>query len=233
MKTYFEIAGNKTYRQLTSTEKEAIQDRQTQLVIQWQDETNESSKEELYDELHASLVGLVKGMSYRQAEKSFSVEQEDFEGIMFLVLAESLVQFDRTFNKPFQPVFITNVRYAILEMYRDKGYDIHETTLHEQNRLDSPSPTDNTVTLGDALETERSFTTDVEHMVTTEKIMTDLFGSDDKKKTIVHMAIQGFKRNEIVSAVQETGKSTDAIAKQVNRTVKQFKDHYLNLMQTN
>ncbi|MDA2738438.1 hypothetical protein PDQ75_25115 [Bacillus cereus group sp. Bc015] len=233
MKTFFEIVENKSYRELSVAEKEAIQIRQTELVLQWQDETNEIKKEEIFDELHASIKGLIKGMAYRQAEKSFSVEQEDFEGIMYLTLVETLIAFDRTLNKPFQPVFIMNVRNEIKMMYRQKGYDLHDTTLNEANRLDSPAPEDSTVTMGDVIEVEHNFTLDVEQMVVTDEILTELFGEDSKKKTIVHMSVQGFKRNEIVSAIIEEGKSPDSVAKQVNRTVSQFKAHYLNLLENN
>ncbi|MCU4863183.1 hypothetical protein OB981_24415 [Bacillus cereus] len=249
MKTYFEIVENKSYRELTIAEKLVIQERQTELVVRWQDETNESKKEEIFDELHASIKGLVKGMAYRQAEKSFSIEQEDFEGIMFLVLTETLsgtndemqvelygqrlITFDRAMDKPFQPIFITNVRNVLKMMYRQKGYDVHETTLHEANRLDSPSPDDDTVTMADTIETTHCFTLDVEQMVVTEEILTDLFGNDTKKKTMVYMSVQGFKRNEIVSAIISEGQKTEAVAKQVNRTVNQFKTHYGELLRGN
>ncbi|WP_324658903.1 hypothetical protein [Bacillus cereus] len=249
MKTYFEIVENKSYRELTIAEKLVIQERQTELVVRWQDESNESKKEEIFDELHASIKGLVKGMAYRQAEKSFSIEQEDFEGIMFLVLTETLsgtndemqvelygqrlITFDRAMDKPFQPIFITNVRNVLKMMYRQKGYDVHETTLHEANRLDSPSPDDDTVTMADTIETTHSFTVDIEQMVVTEEILTDLFGNDTKKKTMVHMTVQGFKRNEIVSAIISDGQKTEAVAKQVNRTVNQFKTHYGELLRGN
>lgn len=249
MKTYFEIVENKSYRELTVAEKLVIQERQTELVVRWQDESNESKKEEIFDELHASIKGLIKGMAYRQAEKSFSVEQEDFEGIMFLVLSETLngngdeaqielygqrlITFDREMDKPFQPIFITNIKNVLKMMYRQKGYDVHETTLHEANRLDSPSPDDETVTMADTIETSHSFTVDVEHTVVTEEILTDLFGNDTRKKTIVHMSVQGFKRNEIVSALINEGQSTDAVAKQINRTMSQFKTHYREVMRGN
>lgn len=244
MKTYFEIIENKTYRQLTNTQKEEIQTRQTELVVKYQDEINESKKEVIFDELYASLTGLIKGMSYRQAEKSFSVEKEDFEGIMYLVLVETLsnqqegqsdlygqelISFDRSRNKPFQPIFITNIKNVLKMMYRQKGYDVHETTLVETARLDSPSPEDQYVTMGDALEVETPFESDVQTDLFIEKALTDLFCEDDRKKTIVHMQLQGFKRNEIVSAVNNEGKSTDSIAKLVNRTWNEFKTYCVNL----
>jgi hypothetical protein len=136
-------------------------------------------------------------------------------------------------DKPLQPIFITNIKNVLKMMYRQKGYDVHETTLHEANRLDSPSPDDDTVTMADTIETTHSFTVDIEHTVVTEEILTDLFGNDTRKKTIVHMSVQGFKRNEIVSALINEGQTTDAVAKQVNRTMSQFKTHYLNVMRGN
>lgn len=228
MKTYFEITADKNYRQLTSIEKEMIQNRQTELAIAWQDEKNSLDRLEIEDELMASFNGLIKGMAYRQAEKSFSLDQEEFEGIISLAFAETLLEFDRTLDKPFQPVFITRVRYAILEMYRELGYDLHDTT----DKLDNPTGETGT-TLADITETQVKSVENIETTIVTDEILTELFGQDDKKKTIVHMTVQGFKRNEIVSAIMEQGKSIDSTAKQVNRTMKQFKEHYLNLMHSN
>lgn len=250
MKTFFEIVENKSYRELTNAEKHLIQERQTELVIRWQDSVNETQKEIIFDELHASFKGLVKGMAYRQAEKSFSVEQEDFEAIMLLVLTETLtgtndetqvdlygqrlITFDRSMDKPFQPIFLTNVTNVLKMMYRHKSYDAHDTA----NKLDEPSSftsqfdNEEKATYGDKLITgdtnpiKESFT-----QLVLEEALTDLFGNDTKKKTMVHMSVQGFKRNEIVSALISDGQTTDAVAKQVNRTMKQFKAYYLNLLQ--
>ncbi|TWM32261.1 hypothetical protein CHCC14819_0457 [Bacillus licheniformis] len=229
-KTFYEIVGNKSYRQLTQAEKEAVQDRQTELVIAWQDERDELRKAEIFDELFDSLSGLIKGMAYRQAEKSFSVEQEDFEGIMNLTLVETLLSFDRSLEKPFQPIFIYNVRNEIKMMYRQKGYDIHDTV---NDRLEQPNQNDKTTALADILKAESDFAADVETAVVLDEILDDLFGEDEKKKTIVHMSVQGFKRNEIVSAIAEQGKSLDALAKQVNRTVNHFKLNYFNFIESN
>lgn len=231
--SYFELTNGKTYRELSATDKELIQNRQTHLAIAWQDEKNALSKLEIEDELMASFKGLIKGMAYRQAEKSFSLDQEEFEGIISLAFAETLVSFDRTLDKPFQPVFITMVRYAILEMYREKGYDLHDTA----DKLDKPSSfnsqfdNEETATYGERLVKPNSFSDDLETQVVTDEVLTELFGQDDKKKTIVHMTVQGFKRNEIVTAIKEEGKTTDGTVRMINRTVKQFREHYLNLMQ--
>lgn len=255
MKTFFEIVENKTYRELSVAEKEAIQLRQTELVIRYQDSNNESNKEIIFDELHASLKGLIKGMAYRQAEKSFSVEQEDFEGIMFLVLTETLngtndesqvelygqrlITFDRTKGKPFQPIFMTNVSNALKMMYRQKGYDVHDTAnkLDQPNTFTSQFDNEERPTFGDRLVNSDSDSIDPMNESTTqivlEEILTDLFGTDTKKKTMVHMSVQGFKRNEIVSAVISEGQKTDAVAKQVNRTLTQFKTHCLALHDKN
>ncbi|WP_353856802.1 hypothetical protein [Bacillus sp. Bos-x628] len=229
MKTFFEIIEGKNYRQLSTAQKEEVQNRQTELVLKWQDESNELKKEIIFDELFASINGLIKGMAFRQAERSFSVEQEDFEGIMYLTLVETLVNFDRTLGKPFQPIFLYNVKNEIKMMYRQKGYDIHEETLTTHSRLDSPSPVDSTVTMGDALEVGQAYTGDVETFLSIEQVIKNTFGEDEKKRTIVHMAIQNFKRNEIVSAIAELGQSPDTVAKQVNRTVNKFKEAYIAL----
>lgn len=255
MKTFFEIVENKSYRELSIAEKEAIQVRQTELVIRYQDATNESNKEIIFDELHASLKGLIKGMAYRQAEKSFSVEQEDFEGIMFLVLTETLngtndesqvelygqrlITFDRTKGKPFQPIFMTNVSNALKMMFRQKGYDLHDTSskLDQPNRFKSEFDNEERSTFGNRLVNYDLGLADPMNESTTqivlEEILTDLFGTDTKKKTMVHMSVQGFKRNEIVSAVISDGQKTDAVAKQVNRTLTQFKTHCLALHDKN
>jgi hypothetical protein len=229
MKTYFEIVGNKNYRQLTGTEIEELQNRQTQLALMWQDETDEMKQRAIFDELHASLQGLVKSIARRQAEKSFSVEQEDFEGLVYLKLAETLINFDRTLGKPFQPIFIYNVKNEIRMMYRSKKADMHETTLHDKNRLDSIAPDDETLTMADTIECEHAFEDNVEHNVFVDQIVNNIFNGDEKKRTIIHMSIQEFKRNDIVSAIKEEGKSTDSIARLVNRTVNQFKEEYIKL----
>jgi hypothetical protein len=250
MKTYFEIVEGKNYRQLTAVEKEMIQDRQTALAIAWQDETDQSRKWEIEDELHASFKGLIKGMAYRQAEKSFSMEQEEFEGLISLVLVETLagngdeaqvdmygqrlITFDRTMDKPFQPIFMTNVSNVIKMMYRAKGYDLHDTADRQQETedfLNQGTSSSEVINGSKQIKSPTDFIGNVETAIVTNEILNDLFGDNDVKKTIVHMTVQGFKRNEIVSAIMSEGKSTDAVAKQVNRTVKQFKEAYLNLMQ--
>lgn len=241
MKTYYEIIKGKNFRQLSMEEKEAIQDRQTQLVLAWQDSTDEKEKEEIFDELHASLQGLIKSMAYRKARESISVEQEDFEGLMYLTLVESMIKFDRTREKPFQPVFIYNVENEVRMMYRKKNYDVHEqTTMYESTRLDHPTalgaetPVHPSIELkGQRMAGSTNDVDEIEQMVAVEQILTDLFGNNEVKKTIVHMAVEGFKRNEIISAIQVEGKSTDALARQVNRTVNEFKAHYLNLLKSN
>lgn len=229
MKTFFEIIEGKNYRQLTTTQKEEIQNRQTDLVLKWQDASDQLSKDIIFDELFASINGLIKGMAFRQAERSFSVEQEDFEGIMYLTLVETLINFDRTLGKPFQPIFIYNVKNEIKMMYRQKGYDLHEETLTTSSRLDSPSPSDATVTMGDALEDRQSAPSFVETFMAVEQVIKNTFGDDEKKRTIVHMSLQDFKRNEIVSAVASSGQSNNAVVRQVNRTFKEFKEAFVAL----
>jgi hypothetical protein len=229
MKTYFELTANKKWNQLTDLEKEQVQNRQSQLASMWQDAQDELHKRDIFDELFASLNGLVKAKARKEADRSYSVEQEDFEGILYLTLAETLVKFDRNLGKPFQPVFMYNVSNKIKMMYRDKSKDEHENTYHEDNRLDTPAPEDKTVTIADTLETQLSFEQNVEHNVVVERLITKLFNGDEKKRTVVHMSIQNFKRNEIVSAIAEEGKSTDSLARYINRTVNQFKEAYIAL----
>ncbi|MDR7207618.1 hypothetical protein [Priestia megaterium] len=239
MKTYYEIVGTKTYRQLTLVEKEAIQDRQTELVQLWQDESLPEKQELIFDELYDSFKGLVKAMAYKKSEQSYTVDMDDFEGLINLTLVESLLSFDRTLNKPFQPVFIMNVNNAVKMMYRQKGYDLHDTTYSSaKQRLDADGGLLSDGSKVDVSEKQLSsqatltvtsqvdFTMEVEHSMVTEKILSGLFGMDEIKKTIVHMHLQGFKRNEIVSAIAEEGKSSDSLAKKVNRTLSKFKDAY-------
>jgi len=227
--TIYQLLMNKSFRQLSDTQKEEYQNRQTQLASMWQDETDELIKRNIYDELHYSLSGLVNFMAYKRAGESFSVEEEDFQGIIYLVLAETLIKFDRTLNKPFQPVFLYNVNNKIKMMYRSKEKDVHETTYFCDTRLDMPSLSADYDTMGDSLEVEHTFSIDVEHNLLVDQIINELFNGDEKKRTIVHMSIQEFKRNEIVAAIKEEGKSTDSVARLVNRTVKEFKATYLKL----
>lgn len=237
MKNFFEIIAGKNFRELTSVEKDMVQVRQTELVCLWQDEQNPSTRELIEEELYASFRGLVKAMAFRQSEKSFSVEEEDFQGMMYLVLTESMIKYDRTLNLPFQPFFITNVKNEIKMMYRQKGYDLHDTTDKLDNpgslngkRIYSGMQTGDTlaVTLGDLVAAPQNPIEDKVHEVATEYMLDDCFNGDEKKKTIIHMYLQDFKRNEIVSAINTEGKSHDAIARLINRTVTQFKAYYLN-----
>lgn len=231
MKTYFEITNGKNYRELSSMDKELIQERQTHLAIAWQDEVNELAKLEIEDELMASFKGLIKGMAYRQAEKSFSLDREEFEGIISLAFAETLVAFDRTLEKPFQPVFITMVRYAILEMYREKGYDLHDTAYKLDKLISANAGT--TSSLSDITESQVNALENSNTLIVVDEVLNELFGDNDIKKTVVHMTVQGFKRNEIVSAIKEEGKSLNSVERMINRTVNDFKLHYATLMQGN
>jgi DNA-directed RNA polymerase specialized sigma subunit len=219
--SFYQITEGKTYRQLTAEEKALIQERQTELVTLIQD-----GSQEVVKELVDSFKGLIKGMAYRQAEKSFTIEQDDFEGIMYEVLWKSVLTFDRSLGIPFTPVFIMNVRNAVKMLYRAKSYDVHETTHEVTNRLDSPLPEDATCTMADALEVGTSFESLIESQATINTVLDELFGKNDKKKTIVHMYLDGFKRNEIVTAVSE-GKVTDGLIRLVNRTVAKFKQTYI------
>lgn len=236
MKTYFEIVEGKTYRSLTAEEKEAVQNRQTALVIAWQDETNEMKRREVEDELMASFAGLIKGMAKKYADNSFSVDAEEFEGIISLALAETMIKFDRTLNKPFQPVLIQQIRYAILGMYREKGYDLHDKAdrLDKRVSVSSEYHSDTEVNLSTTGELTSMSSNPIDETfvnVVTDEVLSQLFDDNELKKTIVHMFLQGFKRNEIVSAINTDKKPSETVAKQVNRVVKSFKDNYITLMQ--
>jgi RNA polymerase sigma factor (sigma-70 family) len=216
--SFYEIVGGKSYRELTAEEKGLIQQRQTDLVIAIQDGCLE-----MIDELVASFKGLVKGMAYRQAERSFTVEQEDFEGLMYEELWRSVLKFDRSLGVPFTPVFIMNVKNAVKMMYRAKSYDLHDSTYETYDqRLGTNDVSPDTDTKLTRVIGKVEFAHMTDHAIVTEQLLTELFGSNSKKKTVIYMHLEGFKRNEIVSATGITERT-------VNRIVTKFKDSYITL----
>lgn len=230
-KTFSEIAGTKSYYELTNEERTAIQDRQNELVNAWQDEDSSKRKNQIFNELYESLKGLIKGRAYREAEKSFSVDKEDFEGIINLVLVETLLTFDRTLHKPFQPVFLLNIGNAIKMTYREKGYDLHDTAsqLDKPIEFSSEFYSDTIVSVSSAFELTASLTDSIEEVETaimTEEMLTNCFGADERKKTIIHMVLDKYKRNEIITAINTDGKSPEAVARLINRTVAKFREAY-------
>lgn len=242
MKTYFEIVENKNYRELSITQKEEIQNRQTELVLQWQDESDVLKKEVIFEELYASLIGLIKGTAYRKALNSYSVDQDDFEGLLNLVLVETLISFDRTLNKPFQPIYMLNVNNAIKMMYRQKSYDAIETCTYDSNRLDNlmvmelgsgdvqgNSPTSNFHSLKDMGSDDVSG--DAVTRVLVKELVTKLFGDDEIKKTIAIMYTEGFKREQILKAVAVEGELPETAKKRYTRTVNTFKEYAGKVMQ--
>jgi hypothetical protein len=240
MKTYYQIVGTKTYRQLTAEEKAMVQARQTELVCQWQDATTNKQQEVIFDELFDSFKNLIKGMAYRKAENSYTVEQDDFEGMINLTLVETMLTFDRTLNKPFEPIFVMNINNAVKMMYRQKGYDLHDTTYSsDAYRLDSVMTNKEKITSDNTKATENfvahtvDHSAEIEHSIAIDEILAGLFGVDEIKKTVVHMSLNGFKRSEIVSAISDGSKSTDTLKRQVNRTLNTFKERYAQLRTLN
>lgn len=224
MRTVYEIKGNKTFKELSFAEREELQDRQTFLVLQWQDSQDPVQKQLIEDELYDSVKNLIKSMAHKESKRSFSVEKEDFVGIISLVFAETLRTFDRKYNKPFQPVFITYAKYAILAMYREKKTDLHDLSMRLDNPYFYTQIADDSVSTkaSELPHTATDFTSETETSLQVEKILSEVFGVNDRKKIIIRMVLQGYKRNEIVSAINVEGKTPDSVARFINRTETQF-----------
>jgi hypothetical protein len=230
MKTFAEITNNKPFRSLTAEQRNEIQELQTHLVLAWQDETDANKKDIIFNELFATLEGMINGVSAKYTRNSYSVEFEEFVGLMQLTLVETAISFDRTMDKPFTPVFLQQFSNDVKMMYRGKGYDLHDTTLFVESRLDRLQDNETGETRGDLLPEEVNAIDQIECHMIVEELLEELFGDNDQKKTMVHMAIQDFKRSEIVSAVKEAGKSIASVERQVNRTVNDFKQAYTTLV---
>lgn len=231
MKTINEIKGNKSFQTLTIAEKEELNTRQNWLAIAWKNEPNEMVQRELFDELHESLKGLIKSMARRQAEKSFSTEQEEVEGLLYEVFANCLYDYDQ--SGTFQGFFITYAGYAIGKMYRSEKQDIIDTTYIDECRLDSPAGgEDGAKSKAEKIEAKEENMSEAEVRVTANKLVNGCF-TDKLKKAAVLMFIDGFKREEIVKAINTEGKKEDTVARMVNRAIKQFQTYCLNLPELN
>ncbi|MGF9741559.1 hypothetical protein ABEX38_29770 [Priestia megaterium] len=225
MSTIYQIKGQKSFRQLTTEEKAMLQARQNELVLNWQAEGNEMKQREIFDELLDSLQGYIKNRAYREAEKWVATEQEEIEGLLYEVLAETVLEFDISKSDNFQPVFIYNATNALKMLYRQNSYDLHDTS----DKLDKPVGNEDKATMGDLLETHNDFAVDIQASHFVDEVIDECFGANEMKKTIVHMFLQDFKRNEIVQAILPEGKSTDSVARLVNRTISDFKLTYVKL----
>ena len=225
MKTVYEIKSQKSFRELTAVEKQMLQDRQTYLALAWQQESNEIEQREIFDELLDSLQGYIKNRAYREAEKWPATEQEEIEGLLYEVLAETVITFDNELSSNFQPIFIYNATNALKMLYRQNSYDLHDTADH----LDKPVSTGEKATMADLTPAPTDFTEDIQSTQFVDEVMEECFGDNDLKKTIIHMFLQEFKRGEIVEAVITESKSRDSVAKYVNRTVSDFKVSYSKL----
>ncbi|PEL24334.1 sigma-70 family RNA polymerase sigma factor [Bacillus toyonensis] len=231
MKTINEITGNKTFGQLTIAEREDLQVRQNWLAVAWKNEPNELIQRELFDELHESFKTLIKSMARRQAEKFFMTEQEEVEGILYEVLAQCLYDYNE--SRDFHGFYVTYAGYAIGKMYRKDGQDAIDTTYKNDNRLDaSVGNEDGAKAMAEKIESKEETMSEAEVRVTANKLVSECFTEDDKKAAVL-MFIDGFKREEIIKAVNTEGKKHDTVARMVNRAIKQFQNYCLNLPNLN
>ena len=225
-KTFYEIMGNKTYKQLTNDEKIAYNDRVDALAVEF-GAGNTNAFAELYD----ALRDYIGGLAYRYSQRSFSIEEEDFEGIINLVLVESLTKYDSSKGVPFQPFFAMNIRNEIKMVYRTKGRDVHDETLATNKlRLDAPYDSENSdtnwknATFATHNDTEEGF-----YRVLADELISGCFGEDELKRTVILMYLDGFKLRDIANAVNGDGKKFQTVEKFVQRTVKGFKEYAISL----
>ncbi|HDR8302757.1 TPA: sigma-70 family RNA polymerase sigma factor [Bacillus cereus] len=231
MKTINEITGNKSFGQLAIAEREELQARQNWLAVAWKNEPNELIQRELFDELHESFKTLIKSMARRQAEKFFMTEQEEVEGILYEVLANCLYDYNE--SRDFHGFYVTYAGYAIGKMYRKDGKDAIDTTYKKENRLDaSVGNEDGAKAMAEKIESKEETMSEAEVRVTANKLVNECFEDGDKKAAVL-MFIDGFKREEIIKAVNTEGKKHDTVARMVNRAIKQFQNYCLNLPNLN
>lgn len=213
--TIYEIIGTTVYAELSDEQREAVYRRQNELVVAYQ-----NGDVDAFDELYDSLKDYIRGTAYRRAMKGFSIEREDIEGIINLVLVESICKFDITLGKPFHPFFATAVNNEMKMVYRAKSKDMHDTCLSDAYRLDRQVESESSVKDLIADKTDDSFA-----RILAEQIMDACFGNDQKKRTIVHMFLDGFRQREIAAAIAVEGDNIESVYKYVKRTVTQFRQH--------
>lgn len=225
-KTFYDIMGNKTYKELTNDEKIAYNDRVDHLASEFA-----AGSTDAFAELYDALRDYIGGLAYRYSQRSFSIEQEDFEGIINLVLVESLTKYDSSKGVPFQPFFAMNIRNEIKMVYRTKGRDVHDETLATNKlRLDAPYDSENSdtnwknATFATHNDTEEGF-----YRVLADELISGCFGEDDLKRTVILMYLDGFKLRDIANAVNGDGKKFQTVEKFVQRTVKGFKEYAISL----
>lgn len=213
--TIYEIVGNTEYSALTDDQREMMYRRQNVLVVAYQN-GNEDAFEELYD----SLKDYIRGTAYRRAMKGFSIEREDIEGIINVVLVESIIKFDISLGKPFHPFFAMAVNNEMKMVYRAKSKDMHDSCLSDGYRLDRQVESDSSVK--DLIQDK---TDDTFARILAEQIMDACFGNDQKKRTIVHMFLDGFRQREIAAAIKGESENIESVYKYVKRTVTLFRQH--------
>lgn len=225
-KTFYEIFGNKTYKELTNDEKIAYNDRVDYLAGAYA-----AGETQAFVELYDALRDYIGGLAYRYSQRSFSIEQEDFEGIINLVLVESLTKYDATKGVPFQPFFAMNTRNEIKMVYRSKERDGHDGTLAtDKLRLDAPNDSENGGTNeGSALFASSNNTEEGFYRVLADELISGCYGEDDLKRTVILMYLDGFKQRDIANAINEDGKKFQTVEKFVQRTVKGFKEYAISL----
>lgn len=222
-KTFYEIAGNKKYRERSTEERKQIAERQNQLVLAYQ----ENGSQDVFQELYDSLKSYIKGSAYYRALNSYSIEAEDIEGVLNLVLVESVLSY-KAGEVPFEAYYYVQVGYAMKMLYRDKSKDVHDECLGDAYRLDRT--VDGEATVKDLVVDTRDSYSESVARVLADQLLDTCFGKDDKKRVIVLMFLDGFRQREIAKAIIQEGENFDSVYKYVQRTVAAFRQQASKLV---
>lgn len=221
-KTFYQIAGNKKYRELNTQERKEIAARQNQLVLAYQ-----LGSHDVFEELYDSLKSYIKGSAYHRAMNGYSMEYEDIEGVMNLVLVESLIAYEAG-EVPFQAFYALQVNYAMMMLYRDKSKDVHDTCLGDSYRLDRT--VDGEATVKDLVVDTKDSYSESAARILADQLIESCFGDDGKKRVIILMFLDGFRQREIAKALIQDGENYDSVYKYVQRTVAAFRQQAIKLV---
>lgn len=222
MNTFYEIAQNKTYRELTNEQKAAIRDRQNVLVAEYQ-----NGNKDVFTELYDSFTSFIRGTAYRKAMNSTTIEMDDIVGIINLVLVESLISYDAEINDNFQAYFAMNVNFEMKMFYRRLVNDSHEKCSQESYRLDRSL--DGETTIQETVSDKKDTVSEAFARILADQLLDECFGVNMKKRTIALMYLDGFRQREIAEAIASEGENIESVYRTVKRTVSTFRQQAMKL----
>lgn len=222
MKTYYEIAQGKPYRELTSEEKVAIRDRQNFLVSEYQ-----NGNTEVFEELYDSLKRFIKSRAYTATKFNYGLELEDAIGSLNLVLVESVNNYNPEINDNFQAYFAKNLEYGTLMMGRRHKNDSHRKCSHNACQLDRS--VDGETTIQEVVADTKDTISDSFARIVADQLLDTCFGENQKKRTAVLMYLDGFRQREIAEALATDGEKIESVYRNVKRSIAMFRQQAMKL----